>query len=169
MKKYDIIKSGLVMNMDKINGYVTFNNNDVKENDIINEQILVYKSIEDSLRFFGINDDKTVTKVTVNGEFEKTGSKYYGYEDIIIANNIVIDEVLSYEQIIENMLNFGKNEVQLSRFLKSFKLNEEDKLEFLKKSLDVYLCTKYYQDNETNIYKKDRNELLKEYQKIKRK
>ena len=67
------------------------------------------------------------------------------------------------------MLNFGKNEVQLSRFLKSFKLNEEDKLEFLKKSLDVYLCTKYYQDNETNIYKKDRNELLKEYQKIKRK
>lgn len=157
------------MKMNKIKGYVTFKGENIKENDVVNEQILVYKSIEDSLRFFSINDDKTVTRVTVNGEYETTGSKYYGYEGIIIANNIVIDEVLSYEQIIENMLNFGKNEVQLSRFLKSFKLNEEDKLEFLKKSLDVYLCTKYYQDNETNIYKKDRNELLKEYQKIKRK
>ena len=157
------------MNMNKIKGYVTFKGENVKENDIIKEQILVYKTIEDSLRFFDINEDKTITRVTVNGEIEKTSSKYYGYDDVIIANNIVIDEVLSYEQIIENMLNFGKNEVQLSRFLKSFKLNEEDKLEFLKKSLDVYLCTKYYQDNETNIYKKDRNELLKEYQKIKRK
>ena len=155
--------------MNKIKGYVTFKGENIKENDVVNEQILVYKTIEDSLRFFDINEDKTITRVTVNGEIEKTSSKYYGYDDVIIANNIVIDEVLSYEQIIENMLNFGKNEVQLSRFLKSFKLNEEDKLEFLKKSLDVYLCTKYYQDNETNIYKKDRNELLKEYQKIKRK
>lgn len=151
------------MVMENLKGYVTFINNEVKENEKINEKILVYNSIEDSLRFTSIKDNKTITSVSVIGNYKKTDSKYYGYDDIIIANEIKINKILNYDDIIKKMLTEAKTEEKLCRFIQSFEINENDKELFSKKGIDVWLAVRYYQDGEVDVYEKNRHSLVKEY------
>ena len=154
--------------MENIKGYVTFVNEEVKENDIIERQILVYNSIEDSLRFVNITDNKEIAEVSVIGNYDITESKYYGYENIIIANEIKINKILNYDEIIRYMLSNAKTEEKLCRFIQSFEINESDKQLFSNKGIDTWLAVRYYQDGEAEIYEKDRYSLVKEYYNNKR-
>lgn len=151
--------------MKKNIGYVCFVGKEVKEKDVINERLLVYKELEDSLRYIRLEDDKTICKVSVTGDSTLTNSKYYGYYDIIIANSIKIEEVLSYDKIVQIMLSDSKNELKLCRFLRSFELNEFDKEEFASKGISTWMAVKYYQDNEKDIYSRDPKALQKAYDK----
>ena len=97
-----------------------------------------------------------------NNEFN---SEYYGYSDIILANNIKIKKILTYNEIIENMLVKDKTDEELSKFIKAYKLNEQDKERFSKISFDTWLAIKYFQDGQTGIYKEDTKSLIKKYYK----
>ena len=151
--------------MEGLKGYVTFKDKDIEEEKTINKNILVYNSIADSLRFFNLDDNKVITLVSVIGDYQKFNSEYYGYSDIILANNIKIKKILTYNEIIENMLVKDKTDEELSKFIKAYKLNEQDKERFSKISFDTWLAIKYFQDGQTGIYKEDTKSLIKKYYK----
>ena len=93
-------------------GYITFLNieSEIKENDVLNGNFLVYESMQDSLRFTKLDDDKIVTKVTVLGDYKLVDSDYYGYFNMAVTDKVLIDKILTYDDVITEALNnkFGK-------------------------------------------------------------
>ena len=119
--------------MNKYYGFVTFyKNEDIKEGKIMNNDIIVYPNIEDSLRFFSINDDVVITKVSCDKCEDLLNSEYYGYFNMKKTDEVMIEKIYSYEDIISMMATGKMNEVKLLRFIDKFRINEEDKQRFRK-------------------------------------
>ena len=103
-------------------GYITFcnTNRNFKENEVLNGSFLIYESIEDSLRFTTLDDDKVIAKVTALDDFQLVDSDYYDYYNMVITNKLLINKIYSYNEIIEEIIN-NKNKIKIERFLKNIK------------------------------------------------
>lgn len=134
-------------------GYITFcnTNRNFKENEVLNGSFLIYESIEDSLRFTTLDDDKVIAKVTALDDFQLVDSDYYDYYNMVITNKLLINKIYSYNEIIDEMLN-NKNELQIERFLKHFKLKEEDIEKFKKIHPYVDRAARFYQEGDLDAY-----------------
>jgi len=134
-------------------GYITFCNSDreFKENEVLNGSFLVYESLQDSLRFTTLDDDKIITNVTVLDDYNLVDSDYYGYYNMIVTSKILINKIYSYDDIINEMLN-NKNELQIKRFLKHFRLKDEDVNTFKQIHPYVEKAARFYQDGDETAY-----------------
>jgi len=87
------------------------------------------KNIEDCFRYIDtFNFDIVVAEVTGFGEITEVNDEYYGYYDMYVSSGIIITKVLSREEIISIMKE--KEPAQKLRFLRDYKLTEEEKLYF---------------------------------------
>lgn len=119
--------------MNKNYGFVTFyKNEEIKEKDTLKGNYIVYPNIEDSLRFFGLEDDYVITKVSFIEYEDLKSSEYYGYFNMKQSKEITIEKMYSYEEIISIMTSGKVNEVKLCRFIDKFKVEEEYKNNFKK-------------------------------------
>lgn len=143
-------------------GYVAFNGkNAVKIGDKFNDDFVMFPSIEDSLKNT-TEDEKTIAKVVALYPLENLESAYYGYYNMVYTKGIKIIEVLSYEQIIEEMTSDSKSDFAKIRFLESYKINPDD-FEKFNKSYEVWRAVEFYQKGNSNIYKEEPKKLIKEF------
>lgn len=95
--------------------------------------------LEDTLRYFpAMEEEIKIAKVTSYEDYIVRDDEYYGYYDLYAARTISIDKILSHEDIIEEMIS--ANYAAATRFVKSFKLSEEELQRFKSvyaSSLDV--------------------------------
>ena len=135
--------------MNRYFGFVTFYKSDnIKEGDNLKKDIIMYPNIEDSLRFFTIEDDVVITQVSTNKCEELLDSDYYGYFNMKKASNFKIEKVYSYEEIIQIMTSKTKKEEKIERFIQRFKIEEKDREKFIElgrlvqKALELYQGSK---------------------------
>ena len=111
-------------------------------------------SLCDVFRYVNATDDDVlVAEVTGRDERVRRDDDYYGYYDMYCFRELTIDRFMSREEIIEEMLNASAHEVK--KFLSTFRLNEEEKIKFLRRFRDDLETTKhilYYQFGCTEIY-----------------
>ena len=135
----------------KINGPIIFGNNG---NGYHMCTVLadVFRYVDD------FDENVTVAEVTGKGNYEKYDDEYYGYYDMYAFEEITIDKFLSRAEVIDKMLNSSSFEVK--KFLRTCRLNEEEKVLFAKKfrsDIDVIKCLLYYHFGCTEIYINDYN------------
>lgn len=116
------------------------------------------ENLEDCLRFF--DDSVEVTSVMGFGNIIKRDDDYNGMYDMYVTEYMIINEVLSREDIINYMLNVN-NENRLRIFFSLFKLSDCEKNKFAEKygdSARIMNDLKYHQYGEkdawNNYYKR---------------
>lgn len=118
--------------MNKRIGYVTFIDREINEGQELNEDTIVFPTLEDSLKNSYLEDNKTIAKVSY-AEFKELGdSEYYGYYNMRLINHFKIEKILDHKMVMDLMCNPGINEMQLKKFIRSFKLTDEDKKRIIK-------------------------------------
>ena len=105
--------------------------------------------LEDTLRFFDtFSEDVSICEVIGFDECVKRDDEYNGYYDMYACRGMHIVRELKREEIIAYGLNLS--EMQLIRFITSFKLNDLEKEMFREKFKGNNLINEhldYYQDN----------------------
>lgn len=130
--------------------YVTFINEDVvNKGDIIKGNTIVYPTIPDSLRCCKIEDKKQIAEISIMGDYKEVTDDEYGR---IVANEIKVDNILEYYEIVNEVLNGNKNFKHLIKFLSSFELTKEDQEKFADLGYHTWLAVECYQKNNKNIY-----------------
>ena len=121
--------------MNKYFGFVTFyKEEDIKEGNVLNKEVIIYPNLEDSLRFFTIEDEVVIASVSTTKYESLPDSDYYGYFNMKKASEIKIEKIYSYEEIIEIMTSKTKKEEKVDRFLQRFKIEEQDREKFIELS-----------------------------------
>lgn len=112
--------------------------------------------LEDTLRYFdAMNDEVNICKVNCYGKKELYEDNYYGYYDMYATEYMVIEKILTREEIIFYAL--GLEEDRLTRFISLFKLTEKEKQLFLDKfsrCQNVLDYIAYYQNDDKEVFKK---------------
>lgn len=116
--------------MKKMLGYVTFEDSNVKVGDVIKNNLIVYSTIPDSLRYCKINSEKTVAMISCSDYELLEDSEYYGYYNMKLSHECRVEKIYSYEEVINYMMNDMPNELEIAKFLKTFSLSEKDKKNF---------------------------------------
>ncbi len=118
--------------------------------------------LEDTLKFFDCkNSEVDIAKVTCFGEYDEIPatyeSEYAGDYDMYAYEYMIIDKILTREEIIEYILSTYPERV--NRFLMHFKLTEDEKELFYtayKDNVVVLQYLDYYQNNDKDAFKKRR-------------
>ena len=114
----------------------------------------VCKRLEDTLRFFdAMNKEVDIAKVQCYGNYDKGEDDYNEYYDMYAFEYMIIEKVLTREEII----NYGINlyEMRLNRFLSLYKLSQEEITLFkekFKNNINVLNTIAYYQEGDKDIY-----------------
>ncbi len=75
---------------------------------------------------------------------------YNGYYDMYSCRNIKIEKLLSREEIISTMLK--ETEHNIEKFIKTFKLNDEEAELFASKSIHLKNAIQYYHYGDKEVY-----------------
>lgn len=115
--------------------------------------------LSDVFRYFPNDDeDVAVAEVTGYGELFKYDDEYYGYYDMYVVSDIKIDKFLSREEIIAKIMESG--EINIKKFLATFRLNDKEKMLFLEKFKDNRRLVDfilYFQFGIKDIFKRSEN------------
>lgn len=111
--------------------------------------------LEDTLRYFdAFEEEVDICRVIGYPPFHEFFDDYYGYYDMHSCQKIVLTQLLTRDQIIEEANKM--NEMRFRRFSSLFHLNNDELKRFVNKYKDnSYVLSNlifYYDDN--NIYKK---------------
>ena len=113
--------------------------------------------LEDTLRFFDtFHEEVDICLVIGMGECVKRDDEYNDYYDMYVCEKMYIIKKLTREEIITYGLNLL--EFRLTRFISSFKLNDEEKRLFRDKFKNDRLVNEiidYYQDNKKDVFKRE--------------
>ena len=138
--------------MNKYLGFVSFyKGENIKEGDVLQKEVLFYSTLEDSLRFFHIEDEIVVTQISTTEYEMLPDSDYYGYFNINKTKEFKVEKVYSYDEIIDMMTSMAVNEVRLTRFINSFAIKEEDKNRFRKLGCFVSNYLELVQGNKQKV------------------
>ena len=108
------------------------------------------KNLEDTLRYVdGINDDIKIAEVIGSGNIVIYNDEYYGYYDMYSAEIIDIIHILTREEIINKVL-YSKNEYAAERFIKGFKLTNEELEKFKTEYISSYRLQHFLNTQEKN-------------------
>ena len=110
------------------------------------------QNLEDVFRFF--DEECEVAAVIGWGNRTKRDDDYKGAYDMYVTENMLIDKVLTREEIFEYMLNIN-DMFRLKTFIMFFKMNEEEKELFKEKvedDVDLTNTLKYYQYGNKRIW-----------------
>ncbi len=112
--------------------------------------------LEDTLRYFdAFNEEITMCRVVGFGECDQIDDEYNGYYDMYACRGIYIVRELKREEIIAYGLELS--DLQLMRFVSSFKLDDVEKGIFRKKFNGNVLVSQYidyYQDKIKNAFER---------------
>lgn len=124
------------------------------------------KRLEDTLRFVdGMREEVKIAMVTGSGDIISIDDLNNGYDDLFVAERIVIDKILTREEVIKIMLNKGS--LFAARFISGYRLNLDEIAEFKERFFndDIVLnAISYYQDGDLDVY--NREFLKKKRQKL---
>ncbi len=110
------------------------------------------KELCDVFRYFD-KDNVVVAEVTGTGRITKFDDDYNGYYDMYAVEEITIDRIMTREEIIEIML--CSHELANKKFLSTFVLTEEEKMQFLKqfkKNISILEYLFYYQFGYKDVF-----------------
>lgn len=112
--------------------------------------------LEDTLRYVnGMIEEIKIARVIAKKEIITFDDEYNGYYDISSTREIVIDHVLTREEIMTYMLN--RSSMSMQRFIKGYKLTEQELniiKEKYKNDISVNLAISYYQEQDKQAYVK---------------
>lgn len=113
------------------------------------------KRLEDTLRYFPTSNEGQIefAKVTSLADVVEQYDDYYGYYDMYSARKIMINKILTREEVINMFLD--TYEERVTRFLAGFKLTEKEREVFRLRypgSRKVQLAIRYYQDGDRDAY-----------------
>ena len=115
------------------------------------------KRLEDTLRYFpAMEEEIKLAQVTGLGDFVTSEDDYWGYYDMYSTNILRIDKILNHEEIIDMYLKL-RNPFRINRFLRGFKLTEEEVELFRLAYSDDFTIQNtisYYQEGKLDTYKK---------------
>lgn len=114
------------------------------------------QNLEDTLRYFdAIDEEVDICKVTCYGKTVLHEDEYNGFYNMYTTENIVIEKILSREEVIEYALKLPSYRVK--RFIMLYRLNDEEKELFkekFKNHLDVIEYIAYYQESDKEVFKR---------------
>lgn len=114
------------------------------------------KYLEDTLRYFdAMNDEVDIGLVHGFGKEVKYDDEYNGFYDMYVYEKMIIDKVLTREEIIKYGLNLS--EYRIRRFISLYRLNDDEIRLFLdkfKSDFGVNDYIEYYQKNNADAFKK---------------
>lgn len=112
--------------------------------------------MEDTLRYFdALNSEICICRVKGSGEIVDYYDEYYGYYDMYAVQKLEILKQLSRDEIIKIALSL--NDINVQRFVASFKLTDSEILEFKEKFEQfsrVIATIEYYQENQLDAFVK---------------
>ena len=128
----------------------------------------VCKRLEDTLRYFdAMNGEVDIAKVKCYGNYQKYEDEYNDYYDMYAFEYMIIDKVLTREEII----NYGIHlyEMQVKRFISGFRLTKEEIIMFkeqFKKNQNILNTIAYYQEGDKEVFnrqytKKRKHDIIK--------
>lgn len=114
------------------------------------------KNIEDVFRYYD-SENSEVCIVMGFGDKILYEDEYNGYYEMYVTEYMIIEKILTREEIISYILNLNPDRV--TRFISLFKLTDKEKNIFQKnfkkeKALQKYLD--YYQYNNKNAFKEEK-------------
>lgn len=119
------------------------------------------KYLADVFRYFD-SDNCVVAKVLGSGNYKEYNDEYYGYYDMYVVEKIKIVKFLTRREIIDTI--YQDNIFNIIKFLKTFKLNNQEKLNFLKiyeDNIEIIKHLLYYQFGQKDIFLINDNEIIK--------
>ncbi len=114
------------------------------------------KRLEDGLRYFNAMDGVVeIANVSSFGELKEYYDDYYGYYDLYVTSSIMINNILTREEILNYMMSTN-NTFRIIRFISLYKLNSDEISLIINKfnTEDVMNAIYYYQYNDRDIYTK---------------
>lgn len=112
--------------------------------------------LEDTFRYFpALKKEIKIAEVTGLDEVVEYSDEYYGYYNMYVVRTLLINKILTREEIIEKILTLSEHNVL--RFVKGFKLTEAEKELFrilYAKNIKINLAISYYQDGDLEAYEK---------------
>ena len=114
--------------------------------------------------FNSIKPNNKYCQVTASGKILKTNYVYYDAKPMYVSESIIINKILTREDILEYTLNL--NEIDLSRMLSLYCFQKEE-LELIKEYCNylkyekAYHILEEYQTADTNTYKRNPKYLRK--------
>ena len=128
----------------KVSGEISFGNN--------GNGFHMCTYLSDVFRYFD-SDDVVVAQVIGRGDRVKYDDEYEGYYDMYSVRELYINRFMSREEVINQMLN--DNRINAIKFIKTFKMNSDEKIDFLYKFKDdmgVIEHLLYYQYDYKNVF-----------------
>ena len=116
----------------------------------------ICKRMEDTLRYFdAVDAEVDICEVKCFGDIEEYEDDYNGYYDMYACEYMVIEKLLTREEIINYALKL--NDFQVTRFISLFKLNDKEIALFKQKFASYDTVQKYidyYQYNDKEAFKR---------------
>ena len=115
------------------------------------------KNLEDTLRFQLKNDrnlvNPIIAKVIGSGKIIEADDDYYGYYDLYVAENIMVEKFLTRDEVLEYALKLPDK--RMERFVSLFRLTDDEIKLFKGKYINVDKAILYYQKGILDVYKLD--------------
>lgn len=109
------------------------------------------KHLSDVFRYFDSTAVEVAVISTTSDEVKEYNDEYEGYYDMYVCRSFKIEKVLTREEIMEIMLK--EPEYNIEKFVKTFKLTDEEANLFAAKSLSLNKCIDYYHYGNKDAYK----------------
>ncbi len=114
----------------------------------------VCQRLEDTLRYFdAMHGEVDIAKVICNGKYDSYEDDYNGYYDMYSFEYLLIEKVLTREEIITYGLNLSA--MPIRRFISQFRLTEEEIALFRQKfsnNIDILNTIAYYQEDDKEAF-----------------
>ncbi len=119
------------------------------------------ENMEDTLKYYpALHNDIDIARILGAGTIVKRSVEGYSYDDfdICIASDIKILDVMTREEIIEEMNSHQYNIERMKRFISLYKLTDEE-IEFLRQGFEAEILNRYveyYQYGDKNAFERKR-------------
>ena len=113
------------------------------------------RNLEDTLRYFDVTNETEICQVRGFGKLVVYNDEYNGYYDMYAAEKILVEKIMTREEIIDYALKLDN--LRVVRFLMFYPLTREE-LNLFKEKFKNYInvldAIKYYQEKDINVYKR---------------
>ncbi len=121
------------------------------------------KNLEDTLRYVNaMNEEIKIALVSTDDRYLKYDDEYYGYYDMYVSSSIVIEHILTRDEILKHIMN--SNILSINRFLSLFRLADDEIKTFKQKyakSMQILDTISYYQEKNLDTYTKSMQKVIK--------
>lgn len=107
---------------------------------------------EDTLRYFSHLKDSVVAKVHSNGKCIKYDDEYFGYYDMYVSNELIVDRILNREELFNLILS--RYELSIRKMIVTLKLTQNEIDVIMTRFPNLVNYIEYYQFDNKSAFKK---------------